>query len=82
MEYWSRREYESLSGWYRMIEEYQREYPSQPLDFFYVTRDRNLNITSQIIYKNFVIDTEQKYEKSIKHKRQNDANGILIAKFN
>ena len=82
IEYWSRRDYENMKDWYHMIEEYQREYPSQPLDFFYVTRDRNLNITTQIIYKNFVIETEQKYEKSIKHKRQNDANGILIAKFN
>lgn len=83
IEYWSCRDYENLKQWYQSIEEYQREYPSQPLDFFYVNkRDDKLKITSQIIYKNFVIETEQNYENSIKHKRQNDANGILIANLN
>ena len=77
-EYWKAREYANLVDWYSSMAEFTVTYPTQPLDFFYVNKPRKASISSLMIYKNFAIDTDAQFERSIKHKRQNVANAIFI----
>lgn len=77
-EYWKERDYSNLVDWYRQMDDYTRLYPDESLDYFYVNKPRSVDLMSITLYKQFVCDSDEKFERSIKHKRQNDANKIFI----
>ncbi len=77
--YWKYRDSVNLKNMYCEEQEFKDLYPSGLIDWFYYNRvlDDEL-LMKETVYKNFVIDTANRFEKSLKHKRQNDANGIFI----
>lgn len=76
--YWREREYANLSDWYQSMAEYSEQYPSYSLDAFYINKPVDPDFEKSPAYKNFVIDVDTKFVKSIKHKKQNDMNLIFI----
>ena len=85
-------DYSRLTDWYKAIEEYQELYPGHSLYLFYECptmaygeeeynrstlefhRQCNLNP----VYQESLYDLYIKYDKSIKHKEQNDKNRIFM----
>ena len=82
IDYWSSRNYENLVSMYRSQEELSQKYPdmfSDMLPFFYVNSAVPLSeLDKTIVYKNFSVDTDMNFNRSIKHKKQNDLNLIFI----
>lgn len=78
VDYWKARDYENLKNWYHSMEEYSEEYPSSSLCFFYNNSVIDTERERLPAFVNFKVKTENDFEKSIKHRKLNEANGVLI----
>lgn len=83
-EFYSELELSRLNSWYNDMEEYSAKHPhSVPHKLFYDNYDDYYGLVDDIIeqygsaYYSFVLKTSQRYEGSIKHKQENDANLIF-----
>lgn len=77
--YWNYRDNVNLKKMYCEEQEFIDLYPSGLIDWFYYNRviDDEL-LMKETVYQNFVIDVVNRFEKSLKHKIQNDINCIFI----
>ena len=79
MAYWDSRDMYNLKTMYQQQLEYKREFPSSVVDWFYWNRKvPDELLYREPIYKNFVVEVFNRFEKSLKHKAQNDLNDIFI----
>ena len=83
-EFYSNMELSRLNSWYSDMEEYSVKHPHPvPHKLFYDNYDDYYGPVDDIIkqyddeYYSFVLKTSQRYEDSIKHKIENDANLIF-----
>lgn len=79
IKYWKRRDMANLNQMYLDQEEYKQEFPNGLIDWFYYNRKQGTDgIMKEAIYKNFVVDTYNRFDRSLKHKRHNDVNNFFI----
>ena len=76
--YWREREMTNLNDWYRSQEEYGEKFSDFGYSAFYYNKPHLDDLPKHPLYKNFVVDVDLQYNRSIKHKRHNDANMIFV----
>lgn len=83
-QFWQRYDYAQLVGMY--TSQIENRHLISNYDWYYINKTPldscgNVDVSQlskELFYKRFVIKSDENFEKSIKHKIQNDANGFFI----